>query len=95
MEFKVLEDVIELAGSLKLRAEFDILVKSYFDRLDLLFNVPEVQRCHWIYAKRLGYLIWRIKYHYKDQTMDLKWASQKVRKLIDKYLQYWYNRTRF
>lgn len=86
VEFKVLEDVIELAGSLKLRAEFDILVKNYFDRLDLLFNVPEVQRCHWIYAKRLGYLIWRIKYHYKDQTMDLKWASQKVRKLIDKYL---------
>jgi len=85
-EFKVVEDVIEMAGSLKLRAELDTLIKNYFDRLDLLFNVPEVQRSHWIYAKRMGYLMWRIRYHYKDYTMDLKWASQKVRRLIDKHL---------
>jgi len=34
----------------------------------------------------LGYLLWRIKDRYKDETMDLKWASQKVRQLIDKHL---------
>jgi len=28
----------------------------------------------------------RIKNHYRDPTMDLKWAGEKVRKLIDKYL---------
>jgi type I restriction enzyme R subunit len=78
--------VIDLAGNLKLRAEFDTLVKNYFDRLDLLFNVTEVQRKHWVSAKRIGYLMWRIRYHYKDNTMDLKWASAKVRHLIDKYL---------
>jgi type I restriction enzyme R subunit len=85
-EIKVVEDVIEMAGNLKLRAEFDTLVKNYFDRLDLLFNAPNVQRDHWIPAKRIGYLAWRIRYHYKDNTMDLKWASAKVRNLIDKYL---------
>lgn len=85
-EFKVVEDVIELAGNLKHRAEFDTLIKNYFDRLDLLFNAPLVQREHWIPAKRIGYLMWRIRYHYKDDTMDLKWASAKVRHLIDKYL---------
>lgn len=85
-EFKLVEDVIDLAGSLKLRAEFDTHVKNYFDRLDLLFNVTEVQRKHWVPAKRIGYLMWRIRYHYKDDTMDLKWASAKVRHLIDKYL---------
>ena len=34
----------------------------------------------------MGYIIWRIKNRYKDETMDLKWASEKVRKLIDKHL---------
>jgi len=85
-EFKIVEDVIEMAGNLRLRAEFDVLVKNYFDRLDLLFNVPSVQRNHWLPAKRIGYLMWRIRYHYKDDTLDLKWASAKVRQLIDKYL---------
>ena len=75
-----------MAGNLKLRAEFDTLIKNYFDRLDLLFNAPSVQREHWVPAKRIGYLMWRIRYHYKDDTMDLKWASGKVRHLIDKYL---------
>jgi len=41
---------------------------------------------YWIPAKRLGYLHWRIKGRYKDETMDLKWASEKVRKFIDKHL---------
>jgi|SRR5665647_1481359 len=85
-EFKIVEEVIEMAGNLKLRAEFDTLIKNYFDRLDLLFNEPTVQRTHWVPAKRIGYLMWRIRYHYKDDTMDLRWASAKVRHLIDKYL---------
>jgi type I restriction enzyme R subunit len=54
--------------------------------LDLLFNAPTVQRVHWVPAKRIGYLMWRIRYHYKDDTLDLRWASAKVRHLIDKYL---------
>ncbi len=85
-EFQIVEAVIDMAGNLKLRAEFDTLIKNYFDRLDLLFNVPSVQREHWVPAKRIGYLMWRIRYHYKDDTLDLKWASAKVRNLIDKYL---------
>ena len=59
--------------------------KSLFDSLDLLFNV-QAGIDYWIPAKRLGYLIWRIKDRYRDETMDLKWASEKVRKLIDKHL---------
>lgn len=85
-EFKLVEDVITMAGNLKLRAEFDTHIKNYFDRLDLLFNLTEVQRKHWVPAKRIGYLMWRIRFHYKDDTLDLRWASAKVRHLIDKYL---------
>ena len=85
-EFQTVEAIIEMAADLKRRAELDVLIKHYFDRLDLLFNVPSVQRSHWVRAKRLGYLIARIRDHYKDETLDLKWASEKVRRLIDKHL---------
>lgn len=86
-EIVLLEKVIEIVGDLKLRAEFDILVKNYFDRLDLLFSEAETQRKYWIPAKRIGYLLWRIQYHYRDTPLDIGWASEKVRRLIDKHLE--------
>jgi type I restriction enzyme R subunit len=86
LEFEFAEDCIEVAKNMKFRAELLTYAKSFFDSLDLLFNV-HAGIDYQIPAKRLGYLIWRIKDRYKDETMDLKWASEKVRKLIDKHLQ--------
>ena len=84
-EIDLVEKIILLAGDVKFRAQFDTYLKSFFDILDLLLNLPKAQR-FWIPAKRFGYLLIRIKNHYRDPTMDLKWAGEKVRKLIDKYL---------
>lgn len=84
-EFEFAEECIEKAKNVKFRAELLTYSKSFFGSLDLLFNV-QVGIEYWIPAKRLGYLLWRIKERYKDETMDLKWASAKVRKLIDKHL---------
>jgi type I restriction enzyme R subunit len=84
-EFEFAEECIEKAKNIKFRAELLTYSKSFFDSLDLLFNV-QAGTDYWIPAKRLGYLLWRIKDRYKDDTMDLKWASEKVRRLIDKHL---------
>jgi type I restriction enzyme R subunit len=84
-EFEFAEECIEKAKNIKFRAELLTYAKSFFDSLDLLFNVQAGTE-YWIPAKRLGYLLWRIKDRYKDDTMDLKWASDKVRKLIDRHL---------
>jgi type I restriction enzyme R subunit len=84
-EFEFAEECIEKAKKIKFRAELLTYAKSFFDSLDLLFNVQAGTE-YWIPAKRLGYLLWRIKNRYKDDTMDLKWASDKVRKLIDRHL---------
>ncbi len=84
-EFEFAEECIEKAKNIKFRAELLTYSKSFFDSLDLLFNVQAGTE-YWIPAKRLGYLLWRIKDRYKDDTMDLKWASEKVRKLIDRHL---------
>lgn len=84
-EFEFAESCIEQAQNIKFRAELLTYSKSFFDSLDLLFNT-QIGGEYWIQAKRLGYILWRIKDRYKDDTMDLKWASQKVRQLIDKHL---------
>jgi type I restriction enzyme, R subunit len=84
-EFEFAEECIDKAKNIKFRAELLTYSKSFFDSLDLLFNVHACVD-YWIPAKRLGYLLWRIKDRYKDKTMDLKWASEKVRKLIDRHL---------
>ncbi|MBL7113036.1 MAG: type I restriction endonuclease subunit R [Bacteroidales bacterium] len=84
-EFDFAEACIEEARQIKFRAELLTYSKSFFDSLDLLFNV-QAGTAYWIPAKRLGYLLWRIKDRYKDETMDLKWTSEKVRKLIDRHL---------
>ncbi|HOI30993.1 MAG TPA: HsdR family type I site-specific deoxyribonuclease [Melioribacteraceae bacterium] len=84
-EFEVAEKCIELAATPKFRAELDVYLRHFFSSLDLLFNVKDADK-YWVPAKRFGYLLIRIRNRYKDETMDLKWAGAKVRKLIDKYL---------
>lgn len=84
-EFEFAESCIEQGKIIKFRAELLTYSKSFFDSLDLLFNTQAGGE-YWIRAKRLGYLLWRIQDRYKDESMDLKWASQKVRQLIDKHL---------
>ena len=85
-EFEFAEEILEATENVRFRAELLVYSKSFYDSLDLLFNVPAVNE-FWIIAKRLGYLLWRIKERYKDETMDLKFASEKVRKLIDRHLE--------
>ncbi|TSE08046.1 type I restriction endonuclease subunit R [Aquimarina algiphila] len=85
-EFQLAESCIDLAKSIPFRAQFDTYLKAFFDSLDLLFN-SEVAKEYYIPAKRLGYLLMRIRDRYKDPTMDLKWAKAKVRKLIDTHLE--------
>ena len=84
-EFDVAENCIDLAKEIRFRVEFDTYLKAFFDSLDLLFNIDQVKK-YYIPAKRFGYLLIRIRNRYQDETMDLKWAGEKVRKLIDKHL---------
>lgn len=85
VEFEIAEKCIELAKQVAFRAQFDTYLKAFFDSLDLLFNTPAA-KTYYIPAKRLGYLLMRIRNRYKDATLDLKWAKAKVRKMIDQHL---------
>lgn len=85
-EFEVAERCVELAEGIPFRAQFDTYSQAFFDSLDLLFNI-ERAKDFYIPAKRFGYLLIRIRNRYSDETLDLKFAGAKVRKLIDVYLQ--------
>lgn len=67
-------DAPEESKNIKFRAELLTSTISFFDSFDLLFNT-NVGENYWIQAKRLGYILWRINDRYKDETVDLKGAS--------------------
>ncbi len=85
-EWELVEDCVALGSDVKFRAQFDTYIKAFFDSLDLLFNAS-MAKDYYVPAKRLGYILMRMRDRYKDETLDLKWAGAKVRKLIDKYLE--------
>ena len=86
-EKSICEKIVEVAESIKFRSELDALFRLFFDIFDLLFNEPNTRSNYYVPAKRMAYIVALIRWHYKDETLDLKWASEKVRRLLDKYLK--------
>ena len=86
-EKAICEQIVAVAESIKFRSELDALLRLFFDIFDLLFNEPVTRSHYYVPAKRMAYIVALIRWHYKDETLDLKWASEKVRRLIDKYLK--------
>ena len=83
----ICEKIVIAAKSIKFRSELDALFRLFFDIFDLLFNEPSTRSNYYVPAKRMAYIVSLIRWHYKDDTLDLKWASEKVRRLLDKYLK--------
>ena len=86
-EKTICEKIVIAAKSIKFRSELDALFRLFFDIFDLLFNEPSTRSNYYVPAKRMAYIVSLIRWHYKDDTLDLKWASEKVRRLLDKYLK--------
>lgn len=86
-EKAICEEIVAVAKSVKFRSELDALFRLFFDIFDLLFNEPETRSNYYVPAKRMAYIVALIRWHYKDDTLDFKWASEKVRRLLDKYLK--------
>ena len=86
-EKAICEKIVAAAKSIKFRSELDALFRLFFDIFDLLFNEPSTRSNYYVPAKRMAYIVSLIRWHYKDDTLDLRWASEKVRRLLDKYLK--------
>jgi type I restriction enzyme, R subunit len=84
-ELAVLESAILCMEDLAQRANFEVLLKKLLQSMDII--LPSVEAFPYrIPAKRFGFLLVKIKERYKDDSLSISGAGEKIRKLIDEYL---------
>jgi type I restriction enzyme R subunit len=81
----VVHQAVKLLKDEKLRADFDVFLKKFLSSLDII--LPHAAgHIYRIPAKRFGYIQRVAKERYKDDSLDLGDAGQKVRDLINEHL---------
>src|SRR5690606_23435920 len=81
----VVHEAVKLLKDEKLRADFDVYLKKFLSSLDIILPHTAGQ-LYRVPAKRLGYIQRVAKERYKDDTLSLGDAGQKVRDLINEHL---------
>lgn len=81
----VVHEAVKLLKDEKLRADFDVYLKKFLSSLDII--MPHIAaHAYRIPAKRFGYIQRVAKERYKDESLNLGDAGQKVRDLINEHL---------
>lgn len=81
----VVHQAVNLLKDEKIRADFDVYLKKFLSSLDIILPHPGGHPYR-VPAKRLGYIQRVAKERYKDDTLNLGDAGQKVRDLINEHL---------
>ena len=83
--YDILEQAIEGMKDLKQRANFEVYLKKFLQSMDII--LPNVAANPYkIPVKRFGYLLAKVKDRYKDDTLTISGAGEKVRTLINEHL---------
>lgn len=69
----------------KRRADFDVYLKKFLMSMDIILPQPAAQPYR-VPARRFGYLLQVTKERYKDASLDLGNAGEKVKALINQHL---------
>jgi type I restriction enzyme R subunit len=81
----VLETAVQFMEDLAQRANFEVMLKKFLQSMDIILPNSEAFPYR-IPAKRFGFLLVKIKERYKDDSLSISSAGEKVRKLIDEHL---------
>jgi type I restriction enzyme R subunit len=81
----VVHQSVKVLGNIKLRADFEVYLKRFLMSLDIILPNPAANRFR-VPAKRFGYLLRMAKERYKDESLDLGDAGEKVKRLINEHL---------
>ena len=81
----VVHAAVTLLKDEKIRADFDVYLKKFLSSLDIILPHP-TGHPYRVPAKRLGYIQRVARERYKDESLDLGDAGQKVRDLINEHL---------
>ena len=84
-EATVVHAAVKLLKDEKHRADFDVYLKKFLSSLDIILPHAAGQPYR-VPAKRFGYILRVAKERYKDDTLNLGDAGQKVRDLINEHL---------
>jgi type I restriction enzyme R subunit len=83
--YEILELAIENMENLKQRANFEVYLKKFLQSMDII--LPNAAATPYkIPAKRFGYLLAKVKDRYKDDTLSITGAGEKIRGLINEHL---------
>jgi type I restriction enzyme R subunit len=83
--YQILEAAIMLMQDLRQRANFEVYLKQFMQSMDII--LPRVEaHPYLIPVKRFGYIMHRVKERYKDDSLTISSAGEKVQKIIDEHL---------
>lgn len=84
-EAAVVNDAVRALQDEKRRADFEVYLKKFLMSLDIILpNAPA--QPYRVPARRFGYILQVTKERYKDTSLDLQGAGEKVKALINEYL---------
>jgi type I restriction enzyme R subunit len=83
--YDILEQAIERMKDLKQRANFEVYLTKFLQSMDIILPNAAANP-YKVPAKRFGYLLAKVKDRYKDDTLSISGAGEKVRALINEHL---------
>ncbi len=84
-EAEVVHEAVKLLKDERIRADFGVYLKTFLTSLDIILPHP-VAFPYRVPARRFGYILRVAKERYKDSTLNLGDAGQKVKDLINEHL---------
>jgi len=81
----VVHEAVKLLKDEKIRADFDVYLQKFLMSMDIILP-HQTAHPYRVPARRLGYILRVTKERYKDESLNLGDAGQKVRDLINEHL---------
>lgn len=82
---QVVHEAVKVLKDEKIRADFDVYLKKFLMSLDIILPNP-LAHPYRVPAKRFGYILRVTKERYKDTSLNLGNAGEKVKTLINEHL---------
>jgi type I restriction enzyme R subunit len=81
----VVNEAVKALKDEKQRADFEVYLKKFLMSLDIVLPRPDAQPYR-VPARRMGYVLQLAKERYKDESLNLGSAGEKVKALINEHL---------
>lgn len=85
-QYEILEKCTEVCEDVQVRAKFGVYYKRYLSSLDILINL-DIDEKYKFAMRAFGHIQNRIRNRYKDDSINLIGVSEKIKALINKYVE--------